>query len=379
MANSEKSTQTDISSPLARYQHAVTTGELEFDPVQERTMKLLERAYGKLLCSSSRDPSLWQRLRARWGGGSSPVENVRGFYLWGGVGRGKTHLLNLFYDALPFPAKERVHFHRFMQRIHGELKALNALEDPLRIVARQLSSEFRVLCLDEFHVSDIADAMILSRLLSGLFDNGVTLVTTSNVSPSDLYRDGLQRARFLPAIELLEQYTQVVHVDGVLDYRLRTLEKSDIYLSPLKAEAQAKLTALFTDLMPENSRSNGVVTIQHRDIAYRHMADGIAWFTFEDLCGGPRSTADYIEIARYFHTVFLSDIPVIRKAENDRAIRFISLVDEFYDRNVNLIISAACPPAALYGEGRHLFAYERTVSRLFEMRSRDYLARKHLP
>ena len=372
-------TEIGISSPLAMYQHAVLTGELEFDPIQERTVGSLERAYGELLRSSPRKLSLWQRWRIRWGSGRSPIEKVRGFYLWGGVGRGKTHLLNLFYDALPFTDKERVHFHRFMQRIHDELKAVNELEDPLRIVARQLASEFRVLCLDEFHVSDIADAMILSRLLSGLFENGVTLVTTSNMPPRDLYQDGLQRARFLPAIELLEQNTQVVHVDGVLDYRLRTLEKSDIYLSPLNVEAQAKLTALFTDLMPENSRSNGVVEIQHRPIAYKYMADGIVWFTFADLCDGPRGTADYIEIARYFHTVFLSDIPVIQKAENDRAIRFISLVDEFYDRNVNLIISAACSPTALYTQGRHLFAYERTVSRLFEMRSRDYLARKHLP
>ncbi|MCH9669916.1 MAG: AFG1 family ATPase [Gammaproteobacteria bacterium] len=366
------------------YNQAIASGELEPDPVQKRVVGALERVFQELVAApqTRRPPapaSFWKRLSARWAPEPTGIEVVLGLYLWGGVGRGKTHLMNAFFDALPFEQKERIHFHRFMQRIHDELKTLRDREDPLALVAARLAGEFRVLCLDEFHVSDIADAMILSRLLENLFEHGVTLITTSNVPPDDLYKNGLQRVRFLPAIELLKANTEVMHVDGVLDYRLRTLEKAEIYLHPLGAMTDGRLAELFDELIPENTRTGGTVEIQNREITCERVADGIVWFAFDELCGGPRGTADYIEIARYFHTVFLSGIPIIEVGENDRAIRFISLVDEFYDRNVNLIVSAAAPPEALYRAGRHQFEYERTVSRLLEMQSREYLALKHLP
>ncbi|MEM7254270.1 MAG: cell division protein ZapE [Pseudomonadota bacterium] len=364
-------------TPEAVYRAAIERGELEPDPVQANAISHLQQVFDELLAPPP-EVSFWEKVSARFSG-PAPQSSVTGLYLWGGVGRGKTHLMNTFFDVVPFEEKSRIHFHRFMQRVHEELKSLRDIEDPLNRLAERLSKEFRLLCLDEFHVSDIADAMILSRLLECLFERGVTLVTTSNVPPADLYKNGLQRARFLPAIELISQNTKVVHVDGAVDYRLRTLEQAEIFLSPINASSDDALIKLFDELMPENVRDVSSVEIQNREIECVKLADGIVWFTFEALCDGPRGTADYIEIARYFHTVFLSNVPIIQKSESDKAIRFIGLVDEFYDRNVNLIVSAEASPIDIYPEGRHIFEYERTVSRLLEMQSREYLARKHVP
>ena len=305
---------------------------------------------------------------------------VRGLYLWGGVGRGKTLLMDDFFEGLEDRTGRREHFYRFMQSVHEELKRLRAqrAEDPLGIVASEWAAEVRVLCLDEFHVRDIADAMLLGRLLRGLFEHGVTLVTTSNVPPARLYEGGLQRDRFLPAIAELESRLRVLEVAGAEDHRLRALERADVYLWPLGPAAAAGIEACFESLVPSRREESGPLMILGRPIATVRRAEGIAWFGFGELCDGPRGAADYIEIARCFHTVLLSDVPVIGARDRNRARRLISLVDELYDRQVNLVVSAAAPPDGLYPRGPDAFEFRRTRSRLEEMQTRDYLHREHL-
>nr|VFJ46924.1 MAG: cell division protein ZapE [Candidatus Kentron sp. FM]VFJ47286.1 MAG: cell division protein ZapE [Candidatus Kentron sp. FM]VFK07150.1 MAG: cell division protein ZapE [Candidatus Kentron sp. FM] len=363
-------------TPMEKYQADVEQGLFQPDPAQALVVEELQRIYDELVVTPKTSGNLWKKLT----GGTSRTKNILGLYVWSGVGRGKTHLMNLFYDALPFEEKVRQHFHRFMQYIHAELKTLPEIPDPLQIVADRIAGNARVLCFDEFHVSDIADAMVLGRLMAALMTRGVVLVTTSNIQPDDLYKGGLQRVRFLPAIELLKQHTRVIHLAGEVDYRLRTLEQARIYHYPLGAEADENMMKNFLALGPENIRVEEKLEIKDRWIPSVRLADGIAWFKFEDLCDGPRGTADYIEIARYYHTVFLADIPLLGSGDNEKALRFIHMVDEFYDRSVNLILSAAAPPWGLYyPEGRLAFQFERTKSRLEEMRSHEYLARKHLP
>src|SRR5690606_10716771 len=301
------------------------------------------------------------------------------------VGRGKTYLMDNFFESLPFEQKMRVHFHRFMRRIHSELKLLGGKKNPLTLVADTISREARVICFDEFFVSDITDAMILGTLMEELFRRGVTLVATSNIAPDGLYKDGLQRARFLPAIALLKQHTQVVNVDGGVDYRLRALEQVELYHSPLDAAADQSLMESFKNLMPGsvgNSgefQSNVAVDIEGRKIIARHLAEDVIWFDFVELCDGPRSQNDYIELAREYHSVLISNVPGLGRNNDDQARRFVNLVDEFYDRHVKLVISAARPLANLYDEGRLNFEFQRTVSRLLEMQSREYLAKPHRP
>lgn len=364
-------------SPLERYLAEVVAGEIQREPRQEDAVRYLQQLYEKLAAASEHRQSILTKIRKRVG--RAPPPRVRGLYLWGGVGRGKTHLVNGFHESLPFPDKLRLHFHRFMQHIHAELKTLVQEENPVRIVAERLARRARVLCLDEFHVSDIADAMLLHRLLEGLFERGVTLVTTSNIPPDELYRDGLQRERFLPAIELIKEHTRVVNVDGGEDFRLRALERAEIYHYPLDDAGESSLLESFRRLGPENVNEGELLEIEGRTIPTVRTAEGIAWFEFTALCDGPRSTADYIEIARCYHTILLANVPLLGPADNDRALRFIHLVDEFYDRNVNLIVSAEARPEDLYyPEGRFVFQFERTRSRLQEMQSREYLAKTHL-
>lgn len=302
---------------------------------------------------------------------------LTGLYLWGGVGRGKTYLMDTFYDCLPFPEKRRMHFHRFMHSVHGQLKQVRDEQNPLKLVARDFAADARVLCFDEFFVSDITDAMILAGLLEALFEHGVTLVATSNIPPEDLYRDGLQRERFVPAIRLLQQHTRVLNVDGGTDYRLRYLEQAEIYHAPLDEAAERMLEEEFRRLAPEEGKRDCSITIEGRRIPVRALADDVVWFDFHAVCDGPRSQTDYIEISREFHTVFVSNVPVLDMTMENQARRFISLVDEFYDRKVKLIITAAAEPEHLYQGKRLRFEFERTISRLQEMQSRDYLARPH--
>jgi len=306
---------------------------------------------------------------------------VPGLYFWGGVGRGKTYLMDSFFESLPFQRKLRMHFHRFMLRVHRELRRHKGQRNPLRLVADGLADEARVLCFDEFFVSDIGDAMILAGLLEALFDRGVTLVATSNIQPDRLYENGLQRQRFLPAIELVKRHCEVLNVDGGIDYRLRSLSAAPLYHSPLGEAAESRLMEVFRSLVPslEEIRKGVVLEVEGREIAARYVAEDVAWFDFKALCAGPRSQNDYIELAREFHAVLLGGVPVLDAGHDDQARRFINLVDEFYDRNVKLALSAAAPLDALYTGTRLGFEFERTRSRLREMQSHDYLGRAHRP
>lgn len=339
------------------------------DPAQARLVGILEELQGRLATRAGRS-GLLSRFRR------DTAE--RGLYIYGGVGRGKTFLMDLFYETLTEPRKRRIHFHRMMQDVQVRLKDLNDLEDPLDRIALDIAEETRVLCFDEFFISDIGDAMILARLLEGLFRRGTTLVTTSNSHPDDLYRDGLQRSRFLPAIELIKQHTEVVNVDGDVDYRLRLLKRSGTYLTPADAASEARLERLFDESASSHVETDHPLAVNGRDIIARRCAKGIAWFEFSEVCDGPRSQADYIELSRWFPTVILSDVPVLDELREDAARRFIALVDEFYDRRVKLIVSAARQPTDLYAGNRLSFEFERTTSRLIEMQSGEYLSSPHL-
>ncbi len=309
---------------------------------------------------------------------SEPRETVRGLYIWGGVGRGKTFLMDLFFECLPIERKKRIHFHRMMHDVHQRMKTLSFVEDPLDKIATAIAQETRVLCFDEFFVSDIGDAMILGRLLEGLFKRGVTLVATSNSPPEELYKDGLQRQRFLPAIRLLNEHTDVVNLDGGTDYRLRILRKAGTYLSPNDASAAAKLNFFFDESASAQIERNTDLDINDRAIRARRCAKGVVWFRFEDICDGPRSQADYIEIARWYPSVIVSGVPQFDATRDDQARRFIALVDEFYDRRVKLILSADAAINELYAGTRLSFEFDRTASRLIEMQSTEYLALPHL-
>lgn len=338
-------------------------------------MASLERVWRELISADS--PGWLAQVLNRISRSSRSHDRVRGLYLWGGVGRGKTFLMDQFFHALPFEEKLRLHFHRFMQQVHTELKMLKDQEDPLQKVAERLAGKTRVICFDEFFVSDIADAMILGRLFEHLFGYGVTLVATSNIPPDELYKDGLQRARFLPAIQLIKRHCEILNVDGGVDYRLRLLETVEIYHWPLDEAADKAMERYFQELNPDEASERKVIEINGRNLQVRKLGEGVAWFEFSALCEGPRAAIDFIEIAREFHTVLLSGIPVMDWTRENEARRFITLVDEFYDRNVKLLLSAAVPVEALYTGEKLRFEFQRISSRLREMQSTDYLAHQH--
>ncbi len=356
-----------MTTPLEHYEALLASGEYRADDEQRKVALALDDLYHRLLQRPSR--RWWQPGR---------VVPVKGLYLWGGVGRGKTWLMDLFYESLPFDQRLRVHFHRFMARVHAELRQRSQEADPLPEIARGWANQFRVLCFDEFFVSDIADAMLLAGILEALFDRGVTLVATSNIPPRDLYAGGLQRARFLPAIDLIERHTDVLAVGGDTDFRLRLLKRSELYAFPLDGAADRLMTESFERMSADCDLSR-VLRVNERDLLARRRGDGVVWFEFSELCERPRSTLDYIELARAFNTVLLSNVPVMTEETPDAARRFINLVDEFYDRNVKMLISAAAPIDGLYTGSRLEFEFDRTRSRLTEMQSVDYLARPHLP
>jgi len=358
------------SSPLACYQELSKSGQVMPDPHQLNAVRALDELWQQL--QNRNEASLWQRISR------SRPQPVKGLYIWGGVGRGKTWLMDLFYASLPHTQKQRIHFHRFMQRIHASLNRLGNLQNPLEQVALQWASSCRVLCLDEFIVTDIADAMLLSGLLENLFTLGVTLVTTSNTEPGALYRDGLQRAKFLPAIALLQRQTRVLHLKGDTDYRLRILEQSPIYHWPLDQKAESNMTSSF-QRMAAGCALETNLTINDRPFQSVRRGDGVIWFEFAELCAKPRGSSDFIEIARAFNTVLLSNVPQLGEEDSNAARRFITLVDEFYDRGVKLLLSAQTPVESLYTGTRLAFEFNRTASRLTEMQSHNYLARPHLP
>ncbi len=358
-------------SPLAAYDQGIDAGRWQDDHHQRIAVTELERLYYALLADSGE--GVFSRVLARF----QKPRAVQGLYLWGGVGRGKTFLMDLFYESLPLTRKLRLHFHRFMGKVQRELAQLRDQSDPLATVADRFASGARVLCFDEFFVADIGDAMILGRLLEHLLERGVTLVATSNVAPAGLYRDGLQRARFLPAIELLEQHCQVLQLDSPTDYRLRALTSAPLYLHPDSAGSEAALGRFFDQVAPGGAVEGMPLTVEGRTIPTRRRADGVVWFDFSDLCEGPRAAADYIEIARSFNTVLISAVPALGDHNNDASRRFMTLVDEFYDRRVNLVLSAAVEATALYQGDRLAFEFQRTVSRLIEMQTAEYLAEAH--
>jgi cell division protein ZapE len=359
-------------SPLERYRQALETRGFEHDPAQARVVEALDRLYHDLVAVQPN--GAWQRLLTRFNKRTSPI---RGLYIWGAVGRGKTWLMDCFYRSLPFTDKRRLHFHHFMRAVHDELKTLREHEDPLAKVAARWADSTRVICFDEFAVADIADATILGRLLSHLFARGVTLVATSNIAPDDLYKGGLKRELFLPAIGQIKKHTRTIHCDNGDDYRLRQLSQARLYYTPLGRKTDQALDERFEAIAGTVEKSDEPLLIEGREITPRRVADGVAWFGFDALCTGPRSADDYIEIARLFHTVILSDVPRLDADREAETRRFIALVDEFYDRSVKLIVSAAAKTNDLYDGQRLRMEFERTRSRLIEMQSKEYLSRPH--
>jgi len=353
--------------PLNRYRALVEAERLDHDAAQEAVAGRLEHCYQSLIAKHHR----------RWWRGRRSRQLVPGLYVHGSVGRGKTLLMDLMASSLSeneIPVW-RTHFHRFMDDTHRRLGQIGGRSDPLRLIGRRLASRFRVLCLDEFQVSDIGDAMILGELLAALFDRGMTLVTTSNTEPDDLYADGLQRQRFLPAIAALKRHCQVVPLDAREDYRLRELIRHPVYHFPDNDTSERALLEEFEVLSSGESVSTSPLSVRGHAITPRRRAGSVVWFDFATLCEGPRSSADYIELARRFGTLFLSAVPQMDETSNDPCRRFIHLIDECYDRSVKLILSAAVPLSELYVGRRLAEPFERTRSRLTEMQSRDYLAR----
>lgn len=343
---------------------------LTADPEQQRIVRVLQDLQNRIHASQKG----LSRVR-RWLGMTNS-ESPRGLWLWGGVGRGKTFLMDLFFETLGVEPRRRVHFHRMMSDVHSRRKALGHIEDPLDAVASDLARDARILCFDEFFVSDIGDAMILGRLLAGLFDRGVVVVATSNVAPDELYRDGLQRERFLPAIDMLKTHMDVVELPGSMDYRLRLLQSAGTWIVPGGAAAEEKLERYFHEVAAGTIEESIEVGIAGRTIRSHRRAPGVIWFDFDALCNGPRSQEDYIEIARGYPTVILSEVPVL--TNDDAARRFVSLVDEFYDRRVKLLVAADAPIGEIYAGRRLAFEFRRTTSRLVEMQTTGYLHAAHL-
>ena len=375
-------------TPSQAYAAGAAAGEWQDDPAQRAVLVELDRIHAALGQPRPRR-GLLQRLK-----GAATHAPVDGLYVWGGVGRGKTFLIDLFHAGLPLrelkgadlvdgagpDGKYRTHFHRFMRQVHEQLGAHGGERDRLSLIVRGWRrAGLRVLVLDEFFVGDIGDAMILARLLERMFDEGIVLVTTSNVDPPDLYRDGLQRARFLPAIELLQRHCRVLRIESETDYRLRALTRSPVYRAPLDGRSEAWLETRWHELGGDDGHRDAGIVLEGRRIAVRGRAPGMAWFDFDALCEGPRGASDYIEIAREFHTLLLGGVPVLDDLRNDAARRFVTLVDELYDRNVNLVCTAAAGPVGLYAGERLAAEFERTASRLIEMRSAEYLASQHQP
>ncbi len=364
-------------SPLERYRQDINQKLLSPDPAQAAAVDALQEVFIGL---SQRRRVSTKKLPLLGSLFSGKRPALQGLYLWGGVGRGKTYLMDLFYQCLPEQRKMRRHFHRFMLMVHRQLNTQRNQKNPLQKVAQEIARDIDVICFDEFSVNDIGDAMILAGILESLFYEGVTLIATSNIEPARLYENGLQRANFLPAIALLEQHTRILRVDGGIDYRLRSLEQAEIYHSPLGTDAEQQLRESFEHLSAGlETVSGGSIEIQGRQIPIRQRAEDLVWFDFSAICGGPRSTADYIEIAQLFHTVMISNVPVMDGYSDDKARRFINLVDEFYDHKVKLIVSAADTLERLYQGSELAFVFERTRSRLLEMQSHDYLALEHMP
>lgn len=357
------------------YEDLTDSGKVSPDSSQRHALQRLDHLADQLA------------LRKVWSGGRKTIfrrqlweRPERGLYLWGGVGRGKTFLMDLFVDSLPEGTAIRLHFHRFMNNVHARLAELQGNENPLEMVADQLARSGKVLCLDECFVSDITDAMVLGTLFDALFRRGMALVTTSNIEPENLYEGGLQRERFLPAISLIQRYCEIFNLDSGTDYRRRTLERTRLYYTLCKSCATDALWNSVLALVPEATKTEGAfVTINRRQLAVRFVAEDIVWFDFDIICGQGRAVPDYIEIAKLYHTVAISGVPHLSEVCDEFTKRFVHLVDEFYDRSVNLILAADVAADELYTSGRLVFEMDRCCSRLLEMQSVEYLERPHRP
>ena len=369
-------------SPTSRYQQALKDGSHQPDNVQLEAVNRLETIFQALTTPTRPAPQesgLMARFGKLLGKRESPTNApVRGLYMWGGVGRGKTWLMDLFYHSLPGERKQRLHFHRFMLRVHEELTALQGQSDPLEIIADRFKAETDVLCFDEFFVSDITDAMLLGGLMKALFARGITLVATSNIPPDELYRNGLQRTRFLPAIDAIKQHCDIMNVDAGVDYRLRTLTQAHLWLSPLNEETRQQMDKLWLALAGTKVEHAPTLEINHRPMQTLAVENQTLAVSFTTLCVDARSQHDYIVLSRLFHTVLLSDVPVMTPLMESEARRFIALVDEFYERHVKLVVSAASPLYEIYQGERLKFEFQRCLSRLQEMQSEEYLKREHL-
>ncbi len=361
-------------TPISVWQAHVDSGRFSYDAVQEQAVTGLNAIYDEF-CLRYADPTpvfSWRRLVGR----RQKHAPIKGLYMWGGVGRGKTWLMDLFYDALPGSRKEREHFHRFMRSVHHLMKENEHEHDPLKHVAEGIASRVDIICFDEFFVTDITDAMILGRLFELLFSRGVTLVATSNIEPDGLYKNGLQRSRFLPAIEMIKQHCDIMNVDSGTDYRLRTLKQAKLYYSP---HDEAAINAVFNELMPTEAglRVEPVLNVSGRPLQARRVQADLAWFDFRSLCDGPRSQHDYIELANRYQTVIVTEVPQLTSQIEDQARRFVYLIDEFYDSHVKLVLSCEVPMLDLYVGEQMQFEFQRTMSRLLEMQSEEYLASAH--
>ncbi|WP_266170263.1 cell division protein ZapE [Dyella subtropica] len=362
-------------APSARYHEGVAAHRWESDPAQLAALPEFDRMHAALTAMPASNGGLFGRLKSLLG--NEEREAVPGLYLWGSVGRGKTFLMDLFVASLPHGVALRRHYHRFMGEVHERLRELGERRDPLLDVADGLAARCRVLCLDEFLINDIGDAMILATLLEALFARGVSLVTTSNTQPANLYKDGLQRARFLPAIALIEKNCHVLEMISSHDWRLRALSQAPVYFTPPSSEAERALARIFTTQAQGQVLESGDIVVNDRPIPVRKRADNILWFDFDALCEGPRAVADYIAIAKAGPAVIVSNVPQFSVYSEDAARRFVLLVDEFYDRHVKLILSAAAPITDLYDGERLRAEFGRTESRLIEMQSEEYLASEH--
>ncbi|EAQ9965551.1 AFG1 family ATPase [Salmonella enterica] len=372
-----------IFSPTSRYLQALNEGTHQPDDVQKEAANRLEIIYQELTAKKSpATPSggLIARLGKLLGKNEPDAQiPVRGLYMWGGVGRGKTWLMDLFYHSLPGERKLRLHFHRFMLRVHEELTALQGQSDPLDTIADRFKAGTDVLCFDEFFVSDITDAMLLGGLMKALFARGITLVATSNIPPDELYRNGLQRARFLPAIDAIKQHCDIMNVDAGVDYRLRTLTQAHLWLTPLNDETRRQMDKLWLALAGARREHVPTLEINHRPLSTLGVENQTLAVSFATLCVEARSQHDYIALSRLFYTVLLFDVPVMTPLMESEARRFIALVDEFYERHVKLVVNAAAPLYEIYQGERLKFEFQRCLSRLQEMQSEEYLKREHMP
>ena len=379
-------------TPKERYQSDLSVGVILPDEAQAQAVDALQDVFERLNLRLSEKKSFLTKLLGK--GVPAPIT---GLYMWGGVGRGKTYLMDSFYEALDFTRKSRMHFNRFMQRVHADLTELSGEKNPLDIVADRIASETVVLCFDEFYVSDIGDAMLLGGLMQKLFDRGICLVATSNIAPEGLYENGLQRARFIPAIKAVEANTRVLNVDSGIDYRLRVLSQSELYFEKgqgdfekgegdfkegekaFSGDRSSPLNKLFSDLSGGRQPEAEVLVINRRNLQALGVSEGVLLAEFAELCLAPRSAADYTQLAKEYHSVLIDNVPELTSDIEDGARRFITLIDEFYDRNIKVAIVADRPMASLYSGKKLSFEFQRTLSRLIEMQSVEYLGREHLP